>query len=131
MHKHLEGHVYPANTLKADRNLAAQYMESQGAPAGAGVPATYLIFLRGERHGIDLFKDLDIPRKQALHGGQRYEWFAPVGWDDELSVTVTVRKITEKQTKSGTLWFADVVYDYALSDGRTAVRELTRIIKRG
>ena len=130
MHKHLEGHVYPAYKLTVDRTLAAQYMESQGSPAGPGVPATYMIFLRGEPHGIDLFKDLDIPRDKALHGGQRYEWFAPIGWDDEVTVTVTVRKITEKQTKSGQLWFADVRYDYALADGRPALRELTRIIKR-
>ena len=71
-----------------------------------------------------------FPRQKALHGGQRYEWFAPIGWEDEVSVTVTVNKITEKQTKSGTLWFADVQYDYALADGTPALREITRLIKR-
>ena len=131
MHKHLEGHVFPAFKLRPNHALAAQYLESQGAPADASaVPPTYMIFLRAEAHGIDLFKDLDIPRQKALHGGQRYEWFAPIGWDAEVSVTVTVNKITEKQTKSGTLWFADVQYDYALADGTPALREITRLIKR-
>jgi 3-methylfumaryl-CoA hydratase len=79
----------------------------------------------------DLFTDLGIPRERALHGGQRYEWFAPVGWDDELEVVTTIRKITEKAGKSGTLWFADVDYDYRLADGRLALRETTQIIERG
>lgn len=131
MHKHLEGHVYPAFTLRPNRTLAAQYLEAQGAPAdSAAVPATYMIFLRAEAHGIDLFKDLDIPREKALHGGQRYEWFAPIDWDDDMTVTVTVQKITEKQSKGGPLWFADIQYDYALPGGMPALREITRLIKR-
>ena len=70
-------------------------------------------------------------RELALHGGQRYEWFAPIGWNDDVQVTATVLKIVEKTTKNGPLWIADIQYDYALANtGELAVRELTRIIKR-
>lgn len=132
MRKEREGHIYPTYMLRPSRNLAEQYLASQGAPAElSGVPLTYMIFLRGEAHGVDLFRDLDIPRNKALHGGQRYEWFAPIGWDDDVQVTTTVLRIVEKNTKSGSLWIADVQYDYAVASTRQlAVRELTRIIQR-
>ena len=55
-----------------------------------------------------MFTDLDISRTKALHGGQRYEWFASYSWDEELEVVVTVEKITEKSGRSGKIWFADV-----------------------
>jgi hypothetical protein len=127
-----EGWVYPAYRISADRDLVEKYLVSQQAPSDLeSVPLTYMIFLRGETRGVDLFTDLGIPRERALHGGQRYEWFAPVGWDDELEVVTTIRKITEKAGKSGTLWFADVDYDYRLADGRLALRETTQIIERG
>jgi hydroxyacyl-ACP dehydratase HTD2-like protein with hotdog domain len=90
-----------------------------------------MIFLRGETLGVDLFKDLDIPRQKALHGGQRYEWFAPITWDDELKVTATVEKIVEKQGKRGPVWFADVRFDYRrASDDTLMLRELTRLVKQ-
>jgi hypothetical protein len=102
----------------------------QGVPDA--VPLTYFIFLRGETRGVDLFRDLDIPRQQALHGGQRYEWFEPLGWGDELDVVARVERVAAKQSKAGPLWFADVVYDYTqVGGGRLAVRETTRLIKRG
>ncbi len=132
MRKEREGHIYPAYRLKPSRDLAHKYVASQGAPVElSAVPLTYMIFLRGEAHGVDLFRDLDIPRNKALHGGQRYEWFAPIGWDDEVQVTASVLKIVEKATRNGPLWIADVQYDYTLAGTRQlAVRELTRIIKR-
>jgi hypothetical protein len=127
-----EGFVYPTYRLRPDRDLAAKYVEAQeGAADGATVPPTYMIFLRGEAHGIDLFTDLDIPRQRALHGGQRYEWFAPIDWDDELDVTARVAKITEKTSKGGPLWFAEIEYEYRIvRSGQLALREITRIIKR-
>ncbi len=128
-----EGHVYPTYRLRPDRALGSKYIESQGAGADAnGVPPTYMIFLRGEAHGVDLFADLDIPRQRALHGGQRYEWFAPIDWNDELDVTAKVTKITEKASKSGPLWFAEVEYQYRIArTGELALREITRVIQRG
>ena len=132
MRKEREGHIYPCYTLRPNRDLAEKYLASQGAPLDlTALPLTYMIFLRGEAHGIDLFQDLDIPRTKALHGGQRYEWFAPIGWNEDVQVTATVLKIVEKTTKNGPLWIADIQYDYVLANtGQLAVRELTRIIKR-
>jgi len=132
MHMDKQGHVYPPYRLRADRALASKYLEAQGAPVDLrAVPLTYMIFLRGEAQGVDLFRDLDIPRQKALHGGQRYEWYASIGWDDEVEVTTTVARITEKATKSGPLWIADVVYDYRLAgSGALALRETSRIIQR-
>jgi hydroxyacyl-ACP dehydratase HTD2-like protein with hotdog domain len=125
-------HVYAPFRLKADRELARKFMHALGvSELPAAVPPTYLIFLRGEQLGVDLFKDLDIPREKALHGGQRYEWFAPVTFEDDLEVTARIEKIVEKQGKRGTIWFADVSFDYRRArDGKLAVRELTRLIKQ-
>ena len=133
MRMQMQGHVYPVYRLTPNRELANKMLRSMGAAKDPEtVPPTYLIFLRGESHGVDLFKDLDIPRDRALHGGQRYEWFEPIDWNTPLDVTVTIRKITEKTSKNGTLWFADVEYDYINADTRRlALREITRIIKRG
>jgi len=40
--------------------------------------------------------------------------------------------LTEKASKSGPLWFADVEYEYRNADsGELALREITRIIERG
>ena len=132
MRKERQGHVYPAYTLRPSRDLAEKYLASQGAPLElSAVPLTYMIFLRGEAHGVDLFRDLDVPRNKALHGGQRYEWFAPIGWDDDVRVTASILKIVEKTTRNGPLWIADVQYDYTLARTRQlAVRELTRVIER-
>lgn len=134
MNTEMQGHRYPPFRLKPDRALAAKFLRGQGAPADPlpdRVPPTYLIFLRGETRGADLFGDLGIPRQRALHGGQRYEWYAPLGWDDELEVTVTVDRITEKAGKQGKIWFADVAFDYARADDGTPVaREITRLIER-
>lgn len=132
----LQGKVYPPYRLKPDRTLAARMLAGQGlgAPetASAAVPPTYFIFLRGESRGVDLFADLDIPREKALHAGQRYEWFAPIGWDDEVEVTARIASLAEKQGKGGKLWFADVEYEYRLLPARTlALKEVTRLVKRG
>jgi len=126
------GHVYPPYRIKPDRALARQFLTGLGLPTDPDkVPPTYMIFLRGESLGVDLFKDLDIPRQKALHGGQRYEWFAPIGWDDELNVTATIEKITEKQGKRGPVWFADVRFDYRRAgDDTLMLRELTRLVKQ-
>jgi hypothetical protein len=126
------GHVYPPYRLRPNRRLAKQFLTGLGLAGETDrVPPTYMIFLRGETLGVDLFKDLDIPRQKALHGGQRYEWFALIDWDDELNVTATIEKITEKQGKRGPVWFADVRFDYRRVDDDTLVlRELTRLIKQ-
>jgi hypothetical protein len=126
------GHAYPPYRLKPDRDLARKFMGGLGIDGDPEhVPPTYMIFLRGERLGVDLFKDLDIPRQKALHGGQRYEWFEPIGWSDELEVSATVEKIVEKQGKRGPVWFADVTFDYRrIGDGRLVMRELTRLVKQ-
>jgi N-terminal half of MaoC dehydratase len=128
-----EGFEYPPYRLRADRGLAAAYLEAQGDGGDLSeVPPTYMIFLRGEARGLDLFADLGIPRQRALHGGQRYEWFAPIGWDRDLDVTAKVAKITEKASKGGPLWFANIEYEYRFADsGQLALREVTRIIERG
>ena len=126
------GHVYPPYRIKPNRGLAKQFLVGLGLDAEPqSVPPTYMIFLRGETLGVDLFKDLDIPREKALHGGQRYEWFAPVTWEDELKVTATVDKIVEKQGKRGPVWFADARFDYRrASDDTLMLRELTRLVKQ-
>lgn len=128
-----EGRVYPPFRIRVDRQVGRDYWRSLGMPGEPDeVPLTYLIFLRGETRGVDLFRDLDIPRRQALHGGQRYEWFEPLRWDDELDVVARIERVAEKQSKAGPLWFADVVYDYThVATGRLAARETTRLIKRG
>ncbi|CAM5547556.1 hypothetical protein ECAE60S_04317 [Eoetvoesiella caeni] len=132
MRMEMQGHVYPPYLLKIDEDLAKKFLRSMGLESESeNVPPTYLIFLRGEAHGVNLFTDLDIPRNRALHGGQKYEWFSPIQWDDSMEVTAKVVTITEKTTKSGPLWIADVEYDYTrAADGELVLRELTRIIKR-
>jgi hypothetical protein len=133
MNMQLEGKVYPPYRLRPDRALAAKMLAGQGfAGAPKDVPPTYFIYLRGETRGVNLFVDLDIPRERALQAGQRYEWFAPIGWDDEVEVTARIAKLTAKESKSGKLWFADVEFEYRLLPARTlALRELTRVVKRG
>jgi N-terminal half of MaoC dehydratase len=126
------GHVYPRYRIKPDRALARALIAGLGFDSEPEhVPPTYMIFLRGETFGVDLFEDLDIPREKALHGGQRYEWFAPIAWDDELEVTTRIEKISEKQGKRGPIWFADVALEYHRVDDHTLVlRELTRLVKQ-
>lgn len=133
MNMQLEGKVYPPYRLRPDRALAAKMLAGQGlAGVPAEVPPTYFIYLRGETRGVNLFADLDIPRDRALQAGQRYEWFAPIGWDDEVEVTARIATLTEKQSKSGKLWFADIEFEYRLLPARTlALREITRVVKRG
>jgi hypothetical protein len=127
-----EGRIYPRRRLLPQRDLVAKYWQSLGMEVKSELPLTYLIFLRSEQLGVDLFKDLDIPRNRALHGGQRYEWFAPIGIDDALDVDIRIDKVTHKQSKSGALSFVDVTFEYRLaSSGQLAVREVTRLIKRG
>src|SRR3546814_13539566 len=75
MRMEMQGHVYPPYPLKIDKGLAEKFLRSMGLQSESeNVPPTYLIFLRGEAHGVNLFTDLDIPRTRALHGGQKYEW---------------------------------------------------------
>ena len=133
MNMQLAGKVYPPYRLRPDRALAAKMLAGQGlAGDAAEVPPTYFIFLRGAPHGVDLFTDLDIPREKALHGGQRYEWHAPIAWNDEVEVTARIASLAEKQGKAGKLWFADVEYEYRLLPARKlALREVTRLVKRG
>jgi hypothetical protein len=132
MNMQLEGKVYPPYRLRPDRALATKMLAGQGRAAPASVPPTYFIFLRGETRGVDLFTDLDIPREKALHAGQRYEWLAPIGWNDEVEVTARIAKLAAKEGKGGKLWFADVEYEYRVLPARSlALREITRLVKRG
>lgn len=131
MNMNMQGHIYPTFRLKPDRALAEKFLRGQGAsPDLSTVPPTYMIFLRGEQRGANVFSDLGIPREKALHGGQRYEWHDQIRWDDELDVTVTVEKVVEKDGRGGKIWFADVSFDYARLDGNKVLREITRLIER-
>jgi hypothetical protein len=131
MNTSMQGHVYAPFKLKPDKTLAEKFLRGQGAPVDLStVPLTYMIFLRGETRGANLFGDLGIPREKALHGGQRYDWYAPIGWDDEIDVTVTIEKVTEKEGKGGKIWVADVAFDYSRPDGTKVLREITRLIER-
>lgn len=131
MRTELQGRTYPPYTLRPDRDKARKLLTALGISDDGKLPLTYLIFLRGETLGVDLFRDLDIPRDKALHGGQRYEWFGPVTFDDELSVTATIDRVTEKQGKRGPIWFADVSFEYRKGDsGELALREVTRLVKQ-
>lgn len=126
-----QGYVFPPFAVRPDKALAEKLLRGQGAAADLEtVPPTYMIFLRGETRGANLFEALGIDRKRALHGGQRYEWYKPVAWDEDLTVTATVETITEKQGRSGKIWFADVALDYARADGTRVLREITRLIER-
>ncbi len=128
---------WPPYRLTPDRDLAARYLRGQGVDLDApgaldSVPATYMIFLRGEDHGVRLFQDLDISYVKALHGGQKYEWFGPIGWDDEIEVQAAVVSMTEKDGRNGKIWFADVSYDYSnAATGELVLRELTRMVELG
>ena len=107
------GHVYPPYRIKPDRALARKLMAGLGLDGEpVRVPPTYMIFLRGETLGVDLFTDLDIPRQKALHGGQRYEWFAPVTVGRRARCHREGREDQEKQGKRGPIWFADVSFEY-------------------
>lgn len=130
MRVELQGRVYPPFRLRPDRDKARKFMIALGASELNKLPLTYLVFLRGETLGVDLFTDLDIPREKALHGGQRYEWFAPVSFDDELSVTARIDKVTEKAGKRGPIWFADISFEYRKANGELALREITRLVKQ-
>lgn len=126
------GQVYPAFRVRPDRALARKMNAGMGIDADPEhVPPTYMIFLRGETRGVNLFADLDIPRQKALHGGQRYEWYGPIGWDDEFDVTAKIDEIIEKQSKRGPIWFANVSFEYRrASDQMLVLRELTRLVKQ-
>ncbi len=131
MRSELQGHTYDPFLIQPSRDLARKFLTALGAEDDGHVPLTYLVFLRGETRGVDLFTDLDIPREKALHGGQRYEWFAPVTFDDELSVTAHIDKVVEKQSKRGPIWFADVSFEYRKTRGNElALREVTRLVKQ-
>lgn len=128
-----EGRVFPRRRLSPDPELAQLYWRTLGVDSPPeALPLTYLIFLRSEGLGVNLFEELGIPRQQALHGGQRYEWFLTVAPDTELDVDIRVDRVVHKQSKSGPLSFVDVTFEYRLaSSGELAVREVTRLIKRG
>lgn len=137
MNMSMNGHRWPPYRLKPDRNLAARYLRGQGAnPDAPGaldqVPATYMIFLRGEDHGVCLFPELGISYEKALHGGQKYEWFGDIGWDDEVEVQAVVESMAEKDGRNGKIWFADVSYEYSnAATGELVLRELTRMVELG
>ena len=130
MRVELQGRIYPSYRLRPDRDKARKFLTALGVAENGKPPLTYLVFLRGEALGVDLFTDLDIPREKALHGGQRYEWFAPITFDDELSVTASIDRITEKQGKRGPIWFADISFEYRNANGDLALREVTRLVKQ-
>ena len=67
-------------------NLAAQTRNANINAAIERVP----------RAIVRLFQDLDISYVKALHGGQKYEWFGSIGWDDEIEVQAVVENMTEK-----------------------------------
>jgi len=126
-----QGYVFPPFQVTPDRDLARDFLLGQGADPGTDhVPPTYLIFLRGETRGANLFEALDIPREKALHGGQTYEWHAPVAWEEPLDVTAKVETMTEKTGRNGSIWFADVSFEYRKPGGELAVREVTKLVKR-
>ncbi|MBZ0217361.1 MAG: MaoC family dehydratase N-terminal domain-containing protein [Fimbriimonadaceae bacterium] len=131
MNMNMQGHIFAPFTLMPDKNLAEQFLLGQGVSGElSDVPPTYMIFLRGEKRGVNLFEALDIPRQKALHGGQRYDWIQPIKWGEEYTVSVTIETIVEKDGRSGKIWFADVLFHYYDSEGEIALREKTSIIER-
>jgi len=131
MRMEMKGAVFPSYEVRPDRRLAEQFIAGTGGEgAPDAVPPTYMIFLRGESLGLNLFEQLGIPRQRALHGGQRYDWGVPIRWDDTLSVTATVSSIVEKQGSAGRIWFADIEFVYTNQNGERALTEITRLIER-
>jgi len=71
-------------------------------------------------------------RLVAIRAGRNHVYRRADQFLDPFEVTARVAKITEKTSKSGPLWFADVEYEYRNeASGELALRETTRIIERG
>lgn len=131
MNMEKQGTVFPPYKVTPDRRLARLFMEGSGVDVDpVEVPPTYLIFLRGETLGVNVFTELNIPRQKALHGGQRYDWVRPVQWGETLTTTVSVKSIIEKQGSNGKIWFADIEYAYDDETGARVVTEISRLIER-
>lgn len=131
MNMDMQGHVFAPFKLTPNKALAEKFLQGQGADIDLSVvPPTYMIFLRGEERGVNLFKSLNIPREKALHGGQRYEWKQPIRWGEDYTVYVTIEKIVEKDGRGGKIWFADACFDYYDDEGVNVLREKTSLIER-
>ena len=134
MRVEMQGHVYPPYRLRPDRGLARKFMSALGVnaePRNRRRPISS--FFAARSWGLIFSRIIHIPREKALHGGQRYEWFSPVSFDDEFVVTARVEnKIVEKEGKRGKVWFADGVdFEYRLAQsGELAVREVTRLVEQ-
>ena len=117
----------------ATDNRQRKYLNGDQAPPMFHVPLFWdvveLAQLTPDGVSIDSLLP-KFPLEKAMAGGLNIEYHKPIYPDDWLTSTRTLTDICEKQGRSGSLIFYEVVMDIVNDDGDLVIREKTTRILR-
>ena len=117
----------------ATGNRQRKYLDGDEAPPMFHVPLFWDVVELGQLtpDGVSIDSLLPkFPLEKAMAGGLNIEYHKPVYPGDWLTSTRTLTDIYEKQGRSGSLIFYEVVMDIVNDDGDLIIREKTTRILR-
>jgi len=75
----------------------------------------------------DLLREVGVEIRNVLHGGQEYEYLAPIHVGDTVTGQATISNVAQR----GGMDFMDIVTEYKNQDGILVVKDQAMIIVRG
>ena len=104
--------------------------ESWAPEIGEPVPIGFFMYVT--TYGAEEVHDyLDFDLLRTVYGGTDAEFLEPVKVGDILTVSPVISSVVRKESKNGTLTFAEITCEYLNSEGRVAVRERSNTVERG
>jgi len=125
--RELVGAIGDDNPIYRDKSMA----EAEGY-ADTPCPPTYITMAFQEFTGayLEIFKMLDVPLEQVLHGEEEYEYNGEIFPGDVLHCHMSCESIVEKETRSGTLDLITLQTIFINQKDQTVLKARSLIIER-
>lgn len=132
------GYTFPQKTFVVEAHRVEEYVAAlgvspeEGWEPGVGQPVPLGFFMYVTAYGAEDVHDyLDFDLLRTVYGGTDAEFLEPVRIGDVFTVSPVISSLVVKESKGGTLTFAEITCEYVNADGKVAVRERSNTVERG
>lgn len=132
------GHTFPEKSFVVEPHRVDEYVIALGvAPEEGwsptiGQPVPLGFFMYVTTYGAEAVHDyLAFDLLRTVYGGTEAEFLHPVHVGDVLTVSPVISSLVVKESRGGTLTFAEITCEYKDPSGRVMVRERSNTVERG
>lgn len=131
------GYRFPQKTFVVQSHRVEEYVTALGVSPGEGwtpeigQPVPLGFFMYVTTYGAEDVHDyLAFDLLRTVYGGTDAEFLEPVHVGDTLTVSPEISSLVIKESKGGSLAFAEITCEYVNASGNVAVRERSTTVER-